>query len=128
MNDRQKPEPARKWLPILLLLTIVAIVSGCQTFGFYAQAVKGEYQLIAHDQPIDRLLADAETPARLRQQLELVQRLRAFADRELKLPVDKQYRKYVDLHRPYVVWNVEAAPQFSLQPKSWWYPFVGSLE
>jgi predicted aminopeptidase len=34
----------------------------------------------------------------------------------------------VDLHRPYVVWNVQAAPQFSLQPKTWWYPLVGSLE
>jgi predicted aminopeptidase len=27
-----------------------------------------------------------------------------------------------------VVWNVEAAPEFSLEPKSWWYPFVGSLD
>jgi predicted aminopeptidase len=34
----------------------------------------------------------------------------------------------VDLHRPFVVWSVEAAPEFSLEPKAWWYPFVGSLE
>ncbi len=32
------------------------------------------------------------------------------------------------MHRPFVVWNVEAAPEFSLEPKSWWYPLVGSLE
>jgi predicted aminopeptidase len=42
--------------------------------------------------------------------------------------VDDHYRKYVDVHRSYVVWNVEAAPEFSMQPKSWWYPLVGSLE
>ena len=27
-----------------------------------------------------------------------------------------------------MVWNVEAAPEFSLEPKSWWYPLVGRLE
>jgi predicted aminopeptidase len=26
------------------------------------------------------------------------------------------------------VWNVEAAPEFSMQPKTWWYPLLGSLE
>jgi predicted aminopeptidase len=64
----------------------------------------------------------------LRKQLQLVAQLRQFAKDELKLPVDGHYRKYVDVHRPYVVWNVQAAPQFSLQPRTWWYPLVGSLE
>jgi predicted aminopeptidase len=58
----------------------------------------------------------------------LLQKFRAFAASELKLPVDDHYRKYADVHRPYVVWNVQAAPRFSLQPKTWWYPVVGSLE
>jgi len=26
-----------------------------------------------------------------------------------------------------VVWNVEAAPEFSMEPKTWWYPVLGSL-
>ena len=42
--------------------------------------------------------------------------------------MDGHYRKYVDVHRPFVVWNVEAAPEFSMEPKSWWYPLVGSLD
>ena len=42
--------------------------------------------------------------------------------------MDGHYEKYADVHRPFVVWNVEAAPEFSLEPKTWWYPFVGSLE
>jgi predicted aminopeptidase len=57
----------------------------------------------------------------------LVQRLRTFAKDKLKLPVDGDYDKYVDVHRKYVVWDVQAAPEFSLQPKVWRYPFVGSL-
>jgi predicted aminopeptidase len=58
----------------------------------------------------------------------LVQKLRAFAAKDLRLPVDGHYEKYADVHRPFVVWNVEAAPEFSLEPKTWWYPLVGSLE
>jgi predicted aminopeptidase len=32
------------------------------------------------------------------------------------------------LGRRFVVWNVYATPEFSLEPKKWWYPVVGSLK
>src|SRR5882724_8871350 len=118
----------RKWVIALSLGVVLLAVSGCQTLSFYKQAIKGQYQLLAHRQPIDKLIADPQTESRLRQKLELLQKLRAFADHDLKLPVDGHYTKYVDVHRPFVVWNVEAAPEFSMEPKSWWYPLVGSLE
>ncbi len=104
------------------------VVSGCRTLSFYAQAIRGRYQIFAHQESIAKLVAGEQTPPSLKRQLELVQRLRAFAASDLKLPVDGHYRNYVDLHRPDVVWNVQAAPQFSLEPKTWWYPLVGSLE
>jgi predicted aminopeptidase len=119
---------ARRWLLGSLLILVVLVVSGCQTFSFYRQAIQGQYQIIAHQQKIEKLLADPQTPARLKEKLQLVQSLRAFARDELKLPVNGHYQKYVDVHRPFVVWNVEAAPEFSLAAKSWWYPFVGSLD
>jgi len=118
----------RRKLLLVLSVALVAAVSGCRTIGFYAQAMKGQYQIFAHQQLIDKLIADPQTPPKLREQLKLVEQLRAFAKDNLKLPVDGHYRKYVDVHRPYVVWNVQAAPQFSLQPRTWWYPLVGSLE
>jgi predicted aminopeptidase len=118
----------RKWLVAPALLLAVLAMSGCQTLSYYGQAIKGQYQIVAHEQKIEKLFADPQTPASLKAKLELVQSLRAFAAKELKLPVDGHYQKYVDLHRAFVVWNVEAAPEFSLEPKKWWYPLVGSLE
>src|SRR6266446_9628019 len=118
----------RKWVIALSLGVVLLAVSGCQTLSFYKQAIKGQYQLLAHRQPIEKLIANPATEARLKQKLELLQKLRAFADHDLKLPVDGHYSKYVDVHRPFVVWNVEAAPEFSMEPKTWWYPLVGSLE
>lgn len=118
----------RKALVLALLVVVVASVSGCQTFSFYGQAIKGQYQIFAHEEKIPELVADPQTPAKLKAKLELLESLRAFAATNLALPVDGHYRKYVDVHRPFVVWNVEAAPEFSLQPQTWWYPFLGSLE
>ncbi len=112
----------------ITLLAVILAVSGCQTLSFYGQAIRGQYQLLAHRQPIEKLVTDSSTPPRLKTQLELLQKLRAFAGTELKLPVDGHYTKYVDVHRRFVVWNVEAAPEFSMEPKTWWYPLVGSLE
>ena len=114
-------------LRLLLTPIVLGALSGCTTISYYSQAIHGEYEILAHRQSIDKLIANPKTPAKLKQQLQLVQRLRAFAKTELKLPVDNNYDKYVDIHRKYVVWDVQAAPEFSLEPKTWHYPFVGSL-
>ena len=110
------------------LLLAVLSMSGCQTLSYYGQAIKGQYQIVAHQTRIEKLLADPQTPAPLKAKLQLVQNLRSFAEKDLKLPVDGHYQKYVDVHRPFVVWNVEAAPEFSLESKTWWYPLVGNLD
>ncbi|HVM49130.1 MAG TPA: aminopeptidase [Candidatus Acidoferrum sp.] len=118
----------RQWLLLPCLLLVVIVVSGCHTFAFYGQAIKGQYQIVASERQIKKLIADPQTPAQLKSRLQLIEELRAFAAKDLKLPVDGHYEKYADLRRRYVVWNVQAAPEFSLQPKTWWYPFVGSVE
>jgi predicted aminopeptidase len=129
MNLRFEPaRRLRKWALAPALLLAVLALSGCRSLSFYGQAIKGQYQIVAHQQKIQKLLADPQTPAPLKAKLELVQSLRAFAGKDLQLPVDGLYEKYADVHRVFVVWNVEAAPEFSLQPKTWWYPFLGSLD
>jgi predicted aminopeptidase len=112
----------------LVLLLIVAAVSGCRAIGFYSQALKGQCQLLSQRESITKLLTDPKTPPRLRERLELVQELRRFAEEKLRLPVDGHYQNYVELHRDFVVWDVEAAPEFSMEPKTWWYPVVGRLD
>lgn len=114
----------------VILLTLSALLvllaaSGCQAISYYRQAIAGEYQILAHQQPIARLVSDPATPEKLRTKLRQVLKIRAFAAAELKLPADEIYVKYVDLHREYVVWNVNVAPPLSLDPKTWWFLVVG---
>jgi predicted aminopeptidase len=78
-------------------------------------------------QPITRVIAEASTPPALRSQLESVAAIRDFASRELGLPDNGSYRSYADVGRRYVVWNVVAAPEFSVDAKEWCYPIAGCV-
>jgi len=57
----------------------------------------------------------------------LSQRIRAFAVTELKLPDNPSYHRYADLHRVAVVWNVVAAPPYSLTLRQWCFPVTGCV-
>ena len=129
--DLKKSAKSRRLWKVLIgaaLVAAVGAVSGCRTLSFYGQAIKGQCQLVLHERSIQKLSLDPQTPAPLKKRFQLLEELRWFAANDLYLPVDNHYLKYVDVHRPFVVWNVEAAPEFSLEAYTWWYPFVGSLD
>ncbi|MEL7297176.1 MAG: aminopeptidase [Pseudomonadota bacterium] len=107
----------------LLLLGLIHCLSGC----YYWQAAQGQWSLSRAKQPIPEVLAGDATEPELHRRLALVQEAVAFAHSELQLPDNGSYRHYVDLERGYVVVNVFAAPEFSLQPETWCYPFAGCL-
>lgn len=114
------------------LKTIVALLlalagGGCATLGYYAQAVGGQVELLARSRPIAELVADAGTPAPLKARLARVLEMRAFASRALALPDNASYTTYADLERPFVVWNVFAAPELALTPREWCFPIVGCV-
>jgi len=112
-----------------LTLSMAALcgLSGCASVRYLGQAAHGQWQLMRARRPITQLIADPRTEPTLRDRLELVQEARDFAVRELGLPDNRSYRTYADLKRPYVVWNVVAAPEFSVAPLRWCFPFTGCI-
>ena len=116
---------AKLRLFILLLLSLA--VAACASPAYYFQAVSGEMRILTQRRPIQEVLDDPATPPRTRKQLEQVLRLREFASRELLLPDNSSYRSYVDLQRPYAAWNVFAAPELSLEPKTWCFIVAGCV-
>jgi predicted aminopeptidase len=99
----------------------------CTEVGYYAQCVEGHVGLLARRQPIEAVLADPATAAEVKGKLATVLRIRDFASSGLALPENGSYRCYADLGRPEVVWNVVAAPEFSLAPKTWCFPVAGCV-
>ena len=118
-----------RWQGLMLLTIVVLSMSllSCAEMMFYGQAVNGHWRLLDQRRSVDDVLADPETAVELRQQLQLARALREFASYKLLLPNNDSYRSYTDVQRPYVVYNVFAAPELSLQAKSWCFPFAGCV-
>lgn len=110
-----------------LAATACLALSGCNSLGYYAQAAHGQFSLLAQARPITEWLQDPATNPKLHTQLEMVQDIRQFSIRTLALPDNGSYRSYAQLPRPFVVWNVVAAPVLSLEARQWCFPIAGCV-
>jgi predicted aminopeptidase len=111
----------------LLAGAALCFTSGCSSLGFYAQALGGHLDMMRRARPVTDVFIASDTPEALRQRLLLSQRMRDFAVKDLKLPDNRSYRRFADLKRDAVVWNVVAAPALSLTLKTWCMPVAGCV-
>jgi predicted aminopeptidase len=112
---------------VLAAAAAVCLSTGCGSLGYYGQAIGGHLDVVTRARPVPDWLADERAPAALRERLALAQRIRDYAVAELALPDNRSYRRYADLGRNAVVWNVVAAPEFSLKLRTWCFPVMGCV-
>ncbi|HUN26553.1 MAG TPA: aminopeptidase [Steroidobacteraceae bacterium] len=119
---------ARCGVRVRLGLAALAVLAlpGCGTL-YLLQAAHGEMQVLDNRRPISEVIADPQTSPQLRGTLEEVVAARDFASRSLGEPDNRSYRTYSDIHRRFVVWNVVAAPEFSVEPKEWCFLIAGCV-
>lgn len=110
-----------------VMLTATGLLAGCGAVGYYAQAISGHLEVVRLARPVAEVMTDPATPAALRDKLAHAIEARDFASRELHLPDDGSYRRYADLGRPFVVWNVIAAPEFAVEPVEACFPIAGCV-
>jgi len=114
-------------LRLALAAALLTAISGCSGTRYLLQAAAGEWDVIHARKPIVQVIDDPRTSESMIRELADVRAARDFASRVLKLPDNDSYRTYVDINRPYVVWNVVAAPALSVQPKQWCFPIAGCV-
>lgn len=112
---------------ILLLLVVGVLLAGCAGTGYYWQSLRGHLALLHAARPLPEWIDDPQTPPALRQRLLLAERARHFAVTELALPDNASYTRYAQLHRSAAVWNVVAAPAYSLTLHRWCFPITGCI-
>lgn len=113
----------RVLFPSLLFL----LLNGCTSTSYYSQLASGQLQLLRAREPVSSVIADPARDQKLRTHLEQSQKARTFASQQLHLPDNQSYRLYADIGRPFVVWNVFATPEFSLQPVNHCFPIAGCV-
>ena len=112
---------------ICLICCLMLGSTSCATTSYYLQSLNGHIDLLLKRQTISKILASQNTDILLRDKLEMVLKIRRFASEHLGLPDNNSYSDYADLDREFVIWNVFATPELSLQAKQWCFLFVGCL-
>lgn len=112
-------------IPSTILL--ILLLNACTDAGYYLQCARGHLDLMSKCRPLDAVIDDPLTATAQRERLLEVRTARNFASHELALPDNGSYRRFADLGRKYVVWNVVAAPELSLVPKQWCFPVAGCV-
>ena len=107
----------------LVMIVVFLQLSGC----YYLQAARGQMEILRKREPINELVVADGTSPELIERLSIVAEARQYSIDVLGLPDNDSYRGYADLERDYVVWNIVAVPEFSLQPKLWCYPVAGCV-
>lgn len=103
------------------------VLCACGSLRYYAQAARGQGELIAHRRALNELVRDPATEPKLAARLQLAQQARQFASQRLALPDNRSYTGYVELHRRYVVWNVFTAPRYSVKAVPQCFPIAGCV-
>jgi predicted aminopeptidase len=111
----------RRFLWTAVLLGCV----GCDSLRFYGQVGSGQLAVLGARQPVAELIAADDTAPDLKKRLARSREILDFAEQVLLLEVGARYSSYVELPRHYALWNVVAAPEFSVDAKTWCYPFAG---
>lgn len=106
-----------------LLVAAACLLAGC----WWTPMAVEQLRILAAREPIGDLLASPSTPEALAEQLQWALAARRFAGSRLGLDPGGAYTAYVDLGRPWAAWNLFAAPEFSLQPKTWCAPIAGCV-
>ena len=117
-----------RWLSVgLIFLVCLGTLGGCADAGYLLQSASGHLAMLRAAKSVTQWMDDAQTPTDLKARLALAQRIRRFAVTDLGLPDNPSYNQYADLQRRAVVWNVVAAPEFSLRLKTWCFPVTGCI-
>jgi predicted aminopeptidase len=115
------------WAGLAAAAAAAIALAGCSNFSYYWQTATGHLRVLGAARPVSDWLTDGAAPEKLKERLALSQRIRRYAVTELHLPDNPSYSRYADLHRSAVIWNVVAAPAYSLELKKSCFPITGCI-
>lgn len=127
VRKKNKRRLAISGLVLAILVFLVCIVPGSCQISYLSQAIAGHLRIMGAAKPIEKILKHDSLNPEVGNKLRLVLDVRAFAVGVLDLPDNKSYTRYSKIRDEYPGWNVFCAPEFSIQPVTWCFPFAGCV-
>ena len=109
---------------LIRLLLVLIFFSSCQ-IGHLIHVSYNHLSLLTSKEPIEEVLKTGHLTDEQKSKVLLTQEVKKFAYDKLKLKESKNYSDYVDLGRPYVVYNVTASKKWKFEPYTWGFPIIG---
>lgn len=110
---------------IVLPLTFFLMMTGCSP-GYVLRGAWEEFRILSRREPIEKIIEEKKYSDDTRAKLALVLEARDFG-KDKGLDVGRSYSQYAEVDSSALVWVLTAAPKLKLEPKTWWFPFVGSV-
>jgi predicted aminopeptidase len=121
--DYNRFGPMKSAAVLLFPLCFAFLLNGCYLLK------QGTYVVsyASRARSIEKVLAGDCLPAEVRGMLQTVQEIRRYAEEQIGLQANRNYTRYVELDRDYVVEVVTACPADSFTPHQWRFPVFGSF-
>ncbi len=111
-----------------LLLAAAGLLAGIPLSGCYLMHVaKGQLGIACSAIDVRDALASPDLSGADKEKLRYIQRVRLFAEKELRLKAGDNYTTYLPGPKEPITYVVTAAHRDRLEPVTWWFPIVGSV-
>ncbi len=108
------------FLAVFIALNLSSVLYGLQQ-GF------GQAQILLNTKTVHDVKQDPSTPDSIRYKLELIQKIKTFAEDSLGLKKTSNYTSFYDQKGKPVLWSVTASPEFKIEAYKWSFPIAGSF-
>lgn len=110
-----------------LAVILASALPGCETAEYILHVGSGQLGLQNGVEPIDEVLADGRLTPEQESKLRLIVEIRQFGIDRLALHAGQSYTTFYDTGGDPLAFNLSAARKEALVPRSWQFPWVGSV-
>lgn len=119
-----------KSLKIMVAILSIIILIGLRYRALIAYGIgqaRGQLAVIGNSVEVEELMNDPQFPDSLKSKLMFIDDVRTYAISQIGLQNSSNYTTYYDQKGKVALWNLSGCKPYSLEPKEWKFPFLGSF-
>lgn len=117
----------RNGIWVVLGLLLLLLIWNHQLILYGVSQGKGQLKVVWNSRDLQEVFDDPAVPDSVKYKLRLIQEVKAFTVDQLGFKQTKNYQAYYDQEGKPSLWVVTGAKPLALEPKQWYFPFLGAV-